>query len=180
MSLSELETAIANYVGDVLVNECGVAEPERILRYHGTLPHDCCTDDGFLVVSWERGYTTTSFPSASSGGKSPCPGRQVYTINVRYVVCWPAPEADSNGVQIIDNTWDGKASILADVADCIARALSRLECNPNRDDPFVEAVIAQTGTMVRYIETVPITPLGACAGVQWKLYASPRSAAVAS
>ena len=95
-------------------------------------------------------------------------------------MCWPVPETTDNGVVILDSSWDSRASILADHADCVARALMRLSCDPDRQDPFVEAIISQTGSMVRYIETTPLVPQGGCAGVQWKLYASPRSGRSAS
>jgi hypothetical protein len=168
VSLSLLLTALNEYVGDVIANDCGRPPPSRQLSYHGRLPHDCCTDAGFLVTNWESGKPD---PAAQ-----PCAGLPSYVINVRYVVCWSMPEVGTSGVEITDaqdTTWNNDALMLADVADCVARALIGLTCT---DDPFASMVIALSRKQgLRYTGVSPIVPLGGCAGVQWQLDAPVRS-----
>lgn len=177
MSLSELETALAEYVGDVLVNDCHRPEPDRILRYHGArgLPDDCCSKNGTLSISWERGYPSLTFPASAGTNASSCTGFRVYVLKVRYVVCWPGLDVNAIDGQprLPDDEWDGEAAMLADVADCVAAALMRLSCDPDVADPFVVAVLEQVGarSMIRFAEVTPTGPLGLCAGVLWTVYA---------
>jgi hypothetical protein len=173
VSLSLLLTALNEFVGDILVNDCGRPAPTRQLSYHGRLPHDCCTDDGFLVTSWESGR--------SEGGGEPCAGLPAYTVNVRYVVCWDLPEVGTSGVEITDaqdTKWNNDALMLADVADCVARSLIGLTCD---DDPLASVLVALSRKQgLRYTGVSPIVPLGGCAGVQWQLNAPVRSGPVIS
>lgn len=171
MSLSGVLTALIEYVGQVLVDDCGRPTP-RVLRYHGVMPHDCCTDDGFLVGSWERLYPSTSFPNQTATGAVPCPGIPVAVLNLRYVVCWPVPPVSENGVTLIDDAWDAQAAMLADVADCVTRGLMRALCAPPPvTDPLATALMLAVGRdRLRLIEATPIPAQGGCAGVQWRLY----------
>lgn len=163
-----LETALAEFVGDVLVNDCGRPVPDRVLRYHGTLPNDCCTDNGVLAVSWNtitpQGTECSAFPQAE--------------VRLRYVVCWPVAEVDERGVTVDDATWDQRAAMLADVADCVTRGLLGLSCSD--DDPLAQAVAAATVGRIRFLAAEPITPQGGCAGVQWRLTAGVRFGVSAS
>lgn len=172
MSLSGVLTALLNYAGDVLVNDCGRPAP-RVLRYHGIMPHDCCADPGFLVGSWEREYASSTFPNAGATNPAPCPGTPVTILILRYVVCWPVPKVSQSGVTLMDDGWDERAAVLADVADCMSRAFMRLQCGPPAaDDEYAVALMAATGReRLRLIEATPIAALGGCAGVQWRLYA---------
>jgi hypothetical protein len=180
MSLSGVMTALAEYVGDSIVNDCGRPPPDRVLRYHGTLPHDCCTDNGFLAVNWQQQFLSTIFPLQATGSADNCAGRPVAEIRLRYVVCWPAPEVGTNGVVLEDERWDGAAATLAEVADGVARALLRLTCEPPLD-PLGQAVVEQAGRgWLRFIGADPILPDGTCAGVQWRLYCGVRSAGAVS
>lgn len=159
MSLAALETALVEFIGDVLVNDCGRPVPDRVLRYHGTLPHDCCSDSGFLVVSWNV--------ISPQGGGDQCAGWPQAELRVRYVTCWPTVEVDGGSIQLDDENWDENAAMLADVAHCVSLALMAITCS---DDPLAEAVVAATvNRQVRLVATEPITPQGGCAGVQWRL-----------
>jgi hypothetical protein len=159
MSLAAVETALAEFVGDVLVNDCGRPVPDRVLRYHGTLPHDCCTEDGFLVVSWNV--------LTPQGGTDQCAGWPQAELRVRYVVCWPTVDVSPSGVEIDDAGWDEQAAMLADVAHCVTVALMSVTCD---DDPFATTLMATTvNRQLRLVATEPITPQGGCAGVQWRL-----------
>lgn len=173
MSLSLLLTALNEYVGDVIVNDCGRPPPSRQFSYHGRLPHDCCTADGFLVTNWESGRI--------DGGDQPCAGLPSYVVNVRYVVCWNEPEVGSGGVAVTDAQdagWNDDALMLADVADCVARSLIALTCDT---DPLATAVVALSRKQaLRYTGVSPIVPLGGCAGVQWQLSAPVRNGPVIS
>jgi len=170
-------TALAEYVGDVLVNDCGQPVPDRVLRYHGTLPDDCCTEPGVLAVSWSEGRAATEFPtSAASMKNDPCASIPIYTITIRYRVCWPVPDVDESGVQLLDAEWDATAAMLADVADCVARGLLLLKCGaPTAPvDPLVAAVLDQVARgWLRFVDVSPSVPAGGCAGVLWRLYAAP-------
>lgn len=170
MSFSALLTALNEYVADALVNDCGRPEPTRQLSYHGRMPNDCCTADGFLVTSWESAKV---FPPDSQ-----CVGIPQFTINIRYVVCWDIPEVGDHGVDITDEqdaTWNNDALMLADVADCVMRRLQQLTCSERSTvppDPIAEAVLAQIRPQsLRLAGVSPIVPLGGCAGVQWQLNA---------
>lgn len=176
MSLSGLLTAVADYVADVLVNECGRPVPDRVFRYHGRAPQDCCTDAGVLDVSWDRLFPSTSFPTAA-GGSEPCPGAPVTPLTVRYTVCWPVPELQPTVLNVDFAGYDALAAELADVADCVSRWLLDLSCDPFLEDPYVAAIFdhAPRGR-VRLVESSPILPAGGCAGVQWRLNAAPTAA----
>lgn len=181
MSLSTLETAVVEYVSDVLQVECGRPAPDRILRYHTDLPDDCCSDDGTLAVSWAEEHPSSTFPNSSAAAQQPCPGIPVVTLRVQYVVCWPAPQADASGVQLRDADWDETSAMLADVADNVSRALMRLSCDPDRNDPLVAAVLTEVPrNWVRFVDVTPRRPQGGCAGIIWRLYAGIRSGAEAS
>lgn len=179
MSLSSLMTAMVELVGDVLVNECGVEAPDRVLRYHGVLPDDCCSEKGTLGISWESDYPSSSFPNQNP--TDPCVGGPVALLAIRWKTCWPVPDVSPAGVRLIDDQWDAKAAVIADVADCVTRAIIRLGCDPDLEDPFVLAVLEHTGRkQVRLIAATPVPALGGCAGVLWRLYARVRTAEVVS
>ena len=146
-------------------------------RYHNTLPDDCCTDDGILSVSWSEAHVTSRFPT----GGNDCAGAPVATIRLRYVVCWPIPDTSGDGIVIDYDATDATTARLADVADCVLRALDRLTCNPDPADPLSAAVLRQIPA--RWFQTLDVTPLpnlGGCTGVSWRLYAGVRTAAVMS
>lgn len=182
MSFASLLTALTEYVGDVLVNDCGLPVPDRVLRYHGTLPDDCCSEAGTLSASWALGVATVDFPASAASQKAdPCTQIPLYTVSMRYKTCWPVPEVNENGVELIDEQWDAKASMLADTADCVARSLIHLGCRqPGMvADPLTVAVQAQLARgWLRYIDVTPSVPLGGCAGLVWRMYASPLPGAV--
>jgi len=176
MSLSMLMTTLAEYVGDVLVNDCGAPAPDRVLRYHGAIPADCCTENGTLAVSWNDGFGSQDFPNNGANAKAaPCSAIPLYSLSIRYRVCWPVPEANANGVELIDPQWDGVAAQLADVADCVSRALLSLACTtPAPLDSFQRAVLANVSRgWLRFVDVAPILPLGGCAGVLWRMSAAP-------
>jgi hypothetical protein len=184
MSLSGVLTALAEYVGDAIVNDCGRPVPDRVIRYHGTLPNDCCTDNGFLAVNWQTGFASVTFPAAATGTADPCRGLPVVEVRLRYVVCWDAPEVTQQGVTVNaeqDARWDADAAMLAEVADGVTRALLRLTCEISLDPLFV-AVMDEVGPKhwLRFVAADPIVPLGGCAGVQWRLYCGVRSAGAVS
>lgn len=171
MSLSGMLTALVEYTADVIVNDCGRPVPTKVMRYHGTMPDACCTDDGVLSISWSNGYPSKDFPSRAT---DPCTGPPVYSIEVRYVTCWAGIDPSPEGVILPDDRWDTDAAILADLADCVNRGYLRLSCgNPDMDDPFIAAVFAQTlRNHVRWYDTTIVRPSGLCAGITWKLYAA--------
>lgn len=179
MSLSALLNAVVEYAGDVLVNDCGRPEPDRMLRYHGNLPHDCCSDAGFLAIHWTDGRLNDP--------KNPCAGRPAVTLILRYVICWPEPDL-VEGLPVITDAYDTqvntKAGMLADVEDCMARALVRLGCErPAPNDPNVDAYVAAVwrnvaGTSLAFSSASPILPSGKCAGVEWRLSVAPLPGSV--
>lgn len=176
MTLSTLETAVIEYVGDVITNVCGRPSPE-VIRYHGgTVPDDCCTDDGTLSIWWGRLFASAQFPSQST---DLCVGPPVSELYLRYSVCWPKADVTASGgiVNRLDPACDAAAAVLADVADCVHRALIRLSCRPDQDDPFVAAIQNELfpENAIRWRETTAARPLGGCAGVTWALYAAVKS-----
>lgn len=169
MSLSGMLTALVEYVGQVIVDECALPAPGRVLRYHGDAPADCPAD-GQLSVSWERLYPTVQFPASSSTAREPCAGYPMFVANVLYLRCWKIPEADETGVALEDTRWDADSAILADVAECVSRAIIRLSCAPSVD-PFAKAVTDRAPrAAIRLLECTPIMPSGDSAGVRWKAY----------
>lgn len=180
MSFSTVLVALAEYAGDVLVNDCGRPVPARVLAYHGRMPDDCCPANGTLGVYWTDGRV-------SPGRDLPCGGPPEFTIGIRYTTCWSEPEVDEGGVvidQAQDEQWNSDALMLADVADCMTRALTRLLCDttpPPLDDPFATAVLAElVNRSARFQDVTPILPSGGCAGVLWRLIVSVRNPVVAS
>lgn len=175
MSLSAVLTAVAEYVSAAVV-DADRPEPDRVLRYHGELPHHCCTENGLVAVNWTTESPYKTFPLASGGNSNdPCPGRPMVTIQAKYVVCWPALQVSSTGIVLADDDWDTRSAMLADVADSVTRALLHLSCEPDLGDSLVAAVLDATGRdRCRFVDAVPITPQGLCAGVRWRLYAGVR------
>lgn len=177
MSLSGLMNAVVEYVGDRLVNDIGRPVPDRMLRYHGPLPHDCCTDDGMLSVHWTDARTTAvGVGSTANEANNPCVQRPMVTLVVRYVICWPEPDI-VEGVPRIDDAYDAavneKAGMLADVQDGITRALAALGCGEPVDQ-FVDAIWRNiAGTSLRFVDASPILPGGGCAGVLWRVHVAP-------
>ena len=180
MSFSGLLTALAEYVGDVLVNDCGRPIPDRVLRYHGVIPDDCCTDAGTLAVSWVIGTASSTFGTGLAAAPAdPCVSMPTYTVAIRYRVCWPLPEAEG---PLLDPQWDETAAMLADTADCVTRALAALACearSPGDADPLMEAVWAMLSRRqwLRLVDVSASVPLGGCAGVVWRLLVAPRAGA---
>ncbi len=173
MSLSGLLTAVAEYVGDTLANDCGRPVPTKVMRYHGTMPDACCSAEGVLSISWSTGFPSRTFPSRSS---DPCVGPPVYMLELRYVTCWAGIDPHAEGLILPDDRWDADAGMLAEVADCVTRALMNLSCSPDTADPFTVAIYEHIfARQIQYVETTPIRPSGLCAGVTWKLYASVAS-----
>lgn len=179
MSLSGVMTALAEYVGDELVNTCDRPAPDRVLRYFGTagLPQDCCTEKGVLSVSWSRGAASKNFPQESR--EVPCPGKPLYTLEVRYDVCWPVPNVDANGIDIIDDAWDELAAVLSDVADCVARALLRISCRDQQTEKGAALIEALHCNDFVYRDVVPQIG-GGCARLTWTVLSGVRLESAAS
>lgn len=178
MSLSTLLTALNEYVGDVLVNDCDRPEPDLMFSYHGRPPDDCCTDAGTLSTFWALG-------SVSPGRETPCGGPPEFTIHIRYTTCWSIPKAGQSGVVVDDAQaarWNADALMLADVADCVTRSIVALLCaEGTSEDPLVAAITDElVNRSARFQDTTPILPLGGCAGVLWRLIASVRNPVVVS
>jgi hypothetical protein len=176
-------TATVEYVADALVNDLGRPEPDRMLLYHGNIPHDCCTDDGFLAVHWENGRANAGGTgSSASDVNDPCVQRPMVTLVVRYVVCWPDPPT-RDGLPYVDAVYDASvnstAGMLADVEDGVVRALVGLGCALNSIAGVDEAAIVEeirrntAGRSLRFVDATPILPSGECAGVQWRLHVAP-------
>jgi hypothetical protein len=178
VSLPAILSSLAEYLGDVLVNECGQPVPDRVLRYHGNLPADQCCDNGTLSVSWAEGHATDTFPvTAVNRLNDPCAAAPVFTLVARYMICWPVPEVDTGGVNVTpvqDQDYDAVAQRLEQVAEGVARALIRLECPAATQDSVAVGLVAgSVRGWLRFIDVTPILPSGGCAGVQWRVYASP-------
>lgn len=189
MSLPGLLTAYAEYIADVLVNECGRPVPDRLLRYHTRAPDDLCSDAGSLAVWWDAGVPTNNFPQSAAGAAGPpCGVMPMYTLTARYVVCWPAPEDTGDPeqpVELLDTEWDATAAMLAGVADCVTRFLIRLGCTTSRNEPWStpagRALVAQCARQsFRFTSASPTIPGGTCAGVEWTCYAAPKAPAPVS
>lgn len=175
MSFSGLLTALTEYVGDVLVNDCGRPAPAKVTRYFGTqgLPQDCCDARGVLSTSWDEGWASEKFPQKTVLSGSGCTGMPVYTVAIRYDVCWTPPSKVGGGLYLPMDTWDTDAAMLADTADCVARALIRLACG-GAEGAFADAVrAAARGNAVAYVNVVPNAHPGSCARLTWHLYCGP-------
>lgn len=184
MGVSALMTALVELVGDVLVNDVLLPAPDRALRYYGlTMPKDCCTENGYLVATWADGRASTKFPaSAASQQDDLCSAKLVTTISVRWVRCWPVPQATEDGLLLTpeqDAEWDRVSALLTDAAEIVARNLISLECVNPLDpdlDSFVKAVVDEVAPLrwLRFLDVAPIVPDGGCAGVLWRLQAAAR------
>lgn len=190
MSLAALESAVLTYVVQTLTEDCDRPTPYRAFRYHGpNASIDCCSPDpdteGYVAISWQR-----EAPSATPSGQSrggPCLLDPV--LEVRYLVCWHLPAVNENtGLPIIPNElvaeWDEDAGMLADVSDCVARALCSLNCSGRADAPELLAQVHCDS--FTFLEALPIasgTPGGGgggCVGVLWRAKARIKPSTVGS
>lgn len=174
MSLSGLMTAVVEYAADVIVNDCGRPIPDRVQRYHDDMPHVCCSENGMLAINWTTEQIVGGFPTVPA--PQPCNGFPVSLLNLKYVVCWPPLDVSKAGAVLPEIETDAIAAMLADVADCVLRALNRLQCSPDLTDPLQAAVLLATGpSRFRPITVTPLAPRGLCAGVRWSMYAAVRT-----
>lgn len=176
MALADLLTNVVEYVGEAIVTDCGRPTPTKVLRYHGTqpgLPQDCCTDDGVLSIGWAMEYPTDNWPNPSRGDSS-CPGPLTATLAIHYDVCWSIPDADASGIEItdaLDAKWDADAAMLADVAECVGRALVRLACG-TATGTLAAAIFGETGCKRFQFQNVTADgPGGGCARLTWRCWA---------
>ena len=181
MTLSLTENALLEFVGDVITNECARPIP-AVWRYHSHgLPDDCCTDDGVLSIYWERFNFSNRIPGTSAASIEPCAGVPYVALALRYVVCWPVPQVTGSGAVVPYAAADETAAMLADVAECVSLALVRVICDPIDHDELSAGVHARTmQDTVRFVESVPVSPSGGCAGVLWRLTLAPREAVTGS
>lgn len=182
MSFSGLLTAVAEYVGATLVDDCGRPAPTRVLRYHGgALPQDCCTADGILSVGWVSEFPTATWPAGWRGGFEPPPGPFTADLWVRYDTCWLVPAANAKGPVLTDAVfaeWDATTAMLAEVADCVGRALHRLTCKTPETEEQREILESTGCNRFAYISVVPTGPRGGCAGLEWHAYAGVTPAGI--
>lgn len=173
MSLSGLLSSLIGYTAGVIEHDCpGAPTPDRLFRYHGTAgtPHDCCSESGLVSAEWDRTYASSKWPADDSAHSGACSGIPTSMIAIRYVKCWPVSE-DGNAMP--DPAVDAAAAQLAEVADCVTRALLDLACDP-ANGALTKSVLGDNGVGVglfRFRACEPIPPLGACAGVLWRVVA---------
>jgi len=166
MTLAAALTAYAELLADVLVNDCDASMPTRILRYHGGhVPEDIGCSDGLLSVWWEDPLEPLTL------GREPCPGFPQVVLAARWAVCWKLADVDADGVTLFDDTWDLDAAVLADAAECVARALMRLACVVDPTDVKALALLALTmgRPPVLFISATPSPPSGGVATVEWRV-----------
>lgn len=161
--LSGALTAYAEYIADVITNECGRPVPARLLRYHGhAVPEDLGCDTGVLSVWWNQ---------LRPQGSADCATPLETTLYARYVTCWKILDITREGKTILDDAkQDGDAAVLADVADCVSRALIRLDCAPAADDSETMRSLrafALSGGKLPFLSGRPIGADGGIAGVEW-------------
>lgn len=165
MTLGAALTAYAELVGDVLVNDCGEEVPGRVLRYHGhAVPDDIdCSKNGILSVWWEPSIVPLNL------GK-PCSGFPVVTLSARWVVCWKVADVKPGSISLHDAIWDADAGRLADVAECVARALMGLSCGtPQSDHARALLVLLRGDPKATFVGASPVAPLGGVAGLKWQI-----------
>lgn len=175
MGLSALLTNLIEYVGDVIHNELGQPAPDSVFRYHGAdgPPHDCCSEAGFITAGWERTYLSSIFPAPDANKTRPCAGPPATEIGIRFVKCWPVPDADETGVAVDYLAWDAASAVLAEVQDGVTRALTRLSCASPNQEPFLSTLVPAGVTQhFRFREARPIPPRGGCSGVLWLVAAA--------
>lgn len=178
MSLSAVLTALAEFVGTEWAAATG-APADRSLRYIGTdgMPQDCCTENGVLSVTFDRGYPSDTFPSEAASSKHPCPGLPVYVLVARMDVCWPKPGVGPQGVEVNDvndTAYDTKAAALSDAADQVFRALLTVNCGatPSEAGAALLATVRNNAFSAREV-SAKIT--GDCVRITWRVYAGPRT-----
>ncbi len=177
MSLPDLLTALIEHVEDVLITDCGRPAVDRRLRYLNPagLIQDCCTDNGVLSAGFTHGYASQSFPTDAQTAANPCARYPVYEIAIRYDVCWKIPKVSQSGVTLIDDAWDTDTAAITEAADCVARALARLGCNPSPGGT-AQAVLdnLRDPENIRYRDVDPLVG-GGCARLTWRIYAAPNT-----
>lgn len=159
--LASALTAFAELVGDTLVNDCGQPTPTRVLRYHGgPVSEDIGCDNGILSAWWE--------PMTPQESRRPCPGGLTVVLAARWVTCWKSPTVTPQGVTLFDATWDARAAVLADAAECVARVLARLDCTDVAEGSYAAAVLAAMRNP-RLVDVDAGGPGGGVANVQWRI-----------
>ncbi len=164
--LAEVLTAYAEFVGDRLVNTCGLDEPGRVLRYHGHAPpEDVDCTGSYLAVWWEGPALVPR------DGRQPCPGPLPVTLAAKYVQCWRIADVTQDGITLFDDGWDGDAATLADAAECVAAALVGLTCADSVPDDADEFLAALLGAVhqPRFLGVTPSGANGGAAGLVWRL-----------
>lgn len=164
MTLAAALTAWAEFLGDTLVNDCGQPVPSRVLRYHGgPPPEDYGCGNGYLAVWWQAGL-------GPKERTQQCTGPLTVTLGAKWMVCWKIAKADSKGVTLFDDQWDTDTARLADAAECVARALTRLTCPPPPSTPAALALFAtMRQTSLRLVNVDPGRPSGGAASVTWQM-----------
>lgn len=168
MGLAAIEAKLLEYVGLVMVEQCGRPEPAHVLRYQGTLADQCCPEEGVLSAHWEGDK-----PKDPRGQQKDQSCLLVAPIALRYVTCWHLPN-DPRAITDAEYVrWDTDAAALADLAHCVSLALCRLGCSPVRDPLFAD-VLGDTGCQeVKFTGAEPAgagaTLSAGCAGVVWKV-----------
>ncbi len=169
MAVAGFLTAVAEFVGDRLVNACGQPAPGRVVRYFGhAIPDDYGCDDAGLLSVWWSGPLTQS-------GATPCSGPPHVEVVARWTKCWKLPEPNGTGQTLYYAEWDADAAVLVDVAECVAREFIALFCAKRpptvEDDPFGYAVVSyQMGSNSgKFTSANPVGPLGGIAGVEWRI-----------
>lgn len=178
-----------DYVADVIVNDCTRPNPAYIFRYHGRkLPEVSMTipPDGILSIAWDQEYSSNQFPATAALRPDVIVTIPVSVLVVRYVVCWAQPKAKGDGnlnfTEALRDTWDADSAMLADVADVVMRALTRLNCDDGiKDDEQSTGSLIDAGChKFRFKEANPIGPEGGQAGVEWRSYVNVRTPASVS
>lgn len=149
--LDQVLGAVATLVGQA-VQDCG-GPVGRVMRYHCRAPADCCDD--MVAVAWED----------LRPGVDRCDSPLRVRLRAQWRTCWPAPDVGPSGSMILDDAAvDAAASLIARVADCVAREIAGWGCNP----PTMLASLAACQTL-RIEQVLPACPQGGCAGVDWML-----------
>lgn len=158
MSLTTLETALAQTVIDGLVTACLPVSARPVL-YHGPKPADaasCCDRDPEVWVSWSQESGVRRVPSAAPLG--PCGEPPMVRIDIGLWRCWPAGPTPDPAI------FEEAATYLTDAATVGWAALAAKLCDRHW-------LATHGGRDLRLVAVDPQRNLGGCAGVVWHVAA---------
>jgi hypothetical protein len=156
--LAALEDALLMLATNAL-DDCGLAVPDRALKYHGDVVVQCCDGNGLLTCHWNP--ATPDRTGIPAGVNNPV-GQRTADILLRLYRCYPTLNEDGS---FPESEGDDASEALAIDADCIYSAITAAICSGELDQYLAGC------DALGLVSMTPRKPSGGCAGLEFKLRA---------